>query len=85
MKATYVRTTKTGSPLPGMYKGDGGLQAAKKARTKLGGTKKMKIFLRRTGQDGVREYIMGRKLLKKAERGPFGQKYETFGKYVATH
>ena len=85
MKATYVRTTKTGSLLPGTYTGDGGLQAAKKARTQLGGKKKMKIFLRKTGQDRIREYNMGRKLLKKSERGPFGQKYEVFGKYVATH
>tara|TARA_B100001173_G_C15772112_1_gene455563 strand:- start:197 stop:448 length:252 start_codon:yes stop_codon:yes gene_type:complete len=82
--AVYVHTTKTGSKLSGMYKG-GGLQAAKKARTKIGGKKKMKIFLRKTGQDRIREYSMGRKLLKKDERGPFGQKYKTFGRYVATH
>ena len=81
----YVRTTKTGNKLSGMYTGNGGFQAAKKARTKLGGKKKIKIFLRKTGQDGIREYSMGRKLLKKDERGPFGQKYKTFGRYVATH
>lgn len=84
-KATYVRTTSTGNPLSGMYTGDGGLQAAMKARTKMGGKKKMKVFLRKTGQDRIREYSIGRKLLKKSEQGPFGQKYKTFGRYVGIH
>ena len=83
-KATYVRTTKSGSPLSGRYIGDGGLKAAMKARTKAGGKKKMKIFLRKTGQHRIREYSMGRQLLKKNEQGPFGQKYKTFGRYVGT-
>lgn len=84
-KATYVRTTKSGIPLSGVYKGNGGLQAAMKARTQMGGKKKVTLFLKKRGQDRVREYSMRRKLLKKSERGPFGQKHKTFGRYVGIH
>ena len=85
MKDIYIRTTKNGKPLPGIYRGHGGLQAARKARTHIGGTKMMTIYLRKNGQGHIKEYRMGRKLLKKDERGPHGQKYKSFGKYVATH
>lgn len=85
MKKTYVLTTKDGMTLPSRYVSSGGLGAAMKARTQLGGTKKMKIYLRETGKQNIREYLMGKKKLPKAEHGPFGQKHKPYGHYVTTH